>query len=123
MSQPALKNFTREWRLDVVGVAIFIALTVLGYLLEFEPAMRDRDAMRAGLAELANKRKESETLREQLAETLSRATSYDADLKRERAAIGAIENEMREAAKRFEFERAAQLRDKARALRARLIEG
>ena len=34
-----------------------------------------------------------------------------------------LENEMREAAKRFEFERAAQLRDKARALRARLIDG
>ncbi len=34
-----------------------------------------------------------------------------------------LENEMRDAAKRFEFERAAQLRDKARAIRARLIEG
>ena len=56
MSQPALKNFTREWRLDAIGVAIFIALTVLGYLLEFEPALRDREAMRAGLAELADKR-------------------------------------------------------------------
>jgi excinuclease ABC subunit B len=32
-----------------------------------------------------------------------------------------LEDEMREAAKRFEFERAAQLRDKARALRARIV--
>jgi len=32
-----------------------------------------------------------------------------------------LEAEMREAAKKFEFERAAQLRDKARALRAKLI--
>src|SRR5205814_10187057 len=56
MSQPALKHFTREWRLDAIGVAIFIALTVLGYLMEFEPALRDREAMRAGLAELADKR-------------------------------------------------------------------
>jgi excinuclease ABC subunit B len=36
-------------------------------------------------------------------------------------AIEKLENEMREAAKKFEFERAAQLRDKARALRAKLI--
>jgi excinuclease ABC subunit B len=33
-----------------------------------------------------------------------------------------LENEMREAARKFEFEKAAQLRDKARALRAKLIE-
>jgi excinuclease ABC subunit B len=33
-----------------------------------------------------------------------------------------LENEMREAAKKFDFEKAAQLRDKARALRAKLIE-
>jgi Tfp pilus assembly protein PilO len=56
MSQPWLKNFTREWRLHAIGVAIFIALTGLAYVLEFEPALRDRDAMRAGLAELADKR-------------------------------------------------------------------
>jgi len=36
-------------------------------------------------------------------------------------AIEKLESEMREAAKKFEFERAAQLRDKARALRAKLI--
>jgi excinuclease ABC subunit B len=36
-------------------------------------------------------------------------------------AIAKLESEMREAAKKFEFERAAQLRDKARALRAKLI--
>jgi excinuclease ABC subunit B len=35
--------------------------------------------------------------------------------------IEKLEAEMREAAKKFEFERAAQLRDKARALRAKLI--
>jgi excinuclease ABC subunit B len=35
--------------------------------------------------------------------------------------IEKLENEMREAAKKFEFERAAQLRDKARALRAKLL--
>jgi excinuclease ABC subunit B len=35
--------------------------------------------------------------------------------------IERLEAEMREAAKKFEFERAAQLRDKARALRAKLI--
>jgi excinuclease ABC subunit B len=35
--------------------------------------------------------------------------------------ISKLEADMREAAKRFEFERAAQLRDKARALRAKLI--
>ncbi len=35
--------------------------------------------------------------------------------------IAKLETEMREAAKRFEFERAAQLRDKAKALRAKLI--
>jgi excinuclease ABC subunit B len=33
-----------------------------------------------------------------------------------------LENDMREAAKKFEFERAAELRDKARALRAKMIE-
>jgi excinuclease ABC subunit B len=36
-------------------------------------------------------------------------------------AIEKLETEMREAAKKFEFERAAQLRDKARALRAKMI--
>jgi excinuclease ABC subunit B len=36
--------------------------------------------------------------------------------------IAKLENDMRDAAKRFEFERAAQLRDKARALRSRLVE-
>jgi len=35
--------------------------------------------------------------------------------------IQKLETEMREAARRFEFERAAQLRDKARALRAKLV--
>jgi excinuclease ABC subunit B len=35
--------------------------------------------------------------------------------------IARLESEMREAAKRFEFERAATLRDKARALRSRLV--
>jgi excinuclease ABC subunit B len=37
-------------------------------------------------------------------------------------AIKKLEDEMREAARKFEFERAAQLRDKARALRAKLLE-
>ena len=37
-------------------------------------------------------------------------------------AIKKLEDEMREAARKFEFERAAQLRDKARALRAKLVE-
>ena len=37
-------------------------------------------------------------------------------------AIKRLEDEMREAARKFEFERAAQLRDKARALRAKLVE-
>jgi excinuclease ABC subunit B len=36
--------------------------------------------------------------------------------------VAGLESEMREAARKFEFERAAQLRDKARALRAKLIE-
>jgi excinuclease ABC subunit B len=36
--------------------------------------------------------------------------------------IARLETEMREAAKRFEFERAAQLRDKARSLRAKMLE-
>jgi excinuclease ABC subunit B len=36
--------------------------------------------------------------------------------------IDSLENEMREAARRFEFERAAALRDRARALRARGLE-
>jgi excinuclease ABC subunit B len=36
--------------------------------------------------------------------------------------VATLESEMRETAKRFEFERAAQLRDRARALRAKLIE-
>jgi excinuclease ABC subunit B len=35
--------------------------------------------------------------------------------------IKRLEDEMREAARKFEFERAAQLRDKARALRAKLV--
>jgi excinuclease ABC subunit B len=35
--------------------------------------------------------------------------------------VSKLENEMREAARRFEFERAAELRDKARALRARMV--
>jgi excinuclease ABC subunit B len=37
------------------------------------------------------------------------------------ATIRKLEDEMREAARKFEFERAAQLRDKARALRAKLV--
>ncbi|HEX4997149.1 MAG TPA: excinuclease ABC subunit UvrB [Terriglobia bacterium] len=36
-------------------------------------------------------------------------------------AVARLESEMREAARKFEFERAAALRDKARALRARLV--
>jgi len=36
-------------------------------------------------------------------------------------AIKKLEDDMREAARKFEFERAAQLRDKARALRAKLV--
>jgi len=36
--------------------------------------------------------------------------------------IEKLENEMREAAKRFEFERAAELRDRAKALRAKQLE-
>jgi excinuclease ABC subunit B len=36
-------------------------------------------------------------------------------------AIQNLEEQMREAARKFEFERAAQLRDKARALRAKLV--
>ena len=35
--------------------------------------------------------------------------------------IARLENEMREAAKKFEFERAAELRDKARELRAKVL--
>src|SRR5262245_30939512 len=35
--------------------------------------------------------------------------------------IAKLEEEMREAARKFEFERAAQLRDKARGLRAKLV--
>ena len=37
------------------------------------------------------------------------------------AAIAKLEAEMREAAKKFEFERAAELRDKARELRAKVL--
>ena len=36
-------------------------------------------------------------------------------------AIRRLEEEMREAARKFEFEKAAQLRDKARSLRAKLV--
>jgi len=35
--------------------------------------------------------------------------------------IAKLETEMREAAKKFEFERAAELRDKARELRAKVL--
>jgi excinuclease ABC subunit B len=35
--------------------------------------------------------------------------------------IARLETEMREAAKKFEFERAAELRDKARELRAKVL--
>ena len=35
--------------------------------------------------------------------------------------IAKLEAQMREAAKRFEFERAAELRDKARELRAKVL--
>lgn len=56
MSQPALRKFTHQWRLDAIGLAIFIALTVLAYLVEIEPAMREREATRAALNELADKR-------------------------------------------------------------------
>ena len=37
------------------------------------------------------------------------------------AIIAKLETEMREAAKKFEFERAAELRDKARELRAKVL--
>ena len=37
------------------------------------------------------------------------------------AMIAKLETEMREAAKKFEFERAAELRDKARELRAKVL--
>ena len=43
----------------------------------------------------------------------------DAEL---RQAVASLEEKMREAAKQFEFERAAELRDRARALKQRLIE-
>jgi excinuclease ABC subunit B len=36
--------------------------------------------------------------------------------------VARLETEMREAAKRFEFERAAELRDKARELRAKVVQ-
>jgi excinuclease ABC subunit B len=44
-----------------------------------------------------------------------------ADPEKAAEAIQKLEDEMREAARKFEFERAAQLRDKARALRAKLM--
>ena len=56
MSQKLMKRLTNEWRLDSIGLAIFVALTGLAYLLEFEPAMRDREAVRAHSIELADKR-------------------------------------------------------------------
>ncbi len=62
MSDSFLKRATTEWRMDSIGVAVFIALTGLAYLLEFEPAMRDRDALRAGATELADKRETSTRL-------------------------------------------------------------
>ncbi|MBI4471441.1 MAG: excinuclease ABC subunit UvrB [Acidobacteria bacterium] len=48
-------------------------------------------------------------------ETLTEDTEKLAEI------IAKLEADMREAAKRFEFERAAELRDKARALRARMV--
>src|SRR3982751_3418876 len=56
MSDSLMKRVTVEWKLDAIGVAVFVALTGLAYLLEFEPALRDRDALRVGSAELAEKR-------------------------------------------------------------------
>src|SRR3954451_18836198 len=56
MKDPFFKRLLTEWRLDSVGVAIFVSLTALAYFLQFEPAMRDRDAVRAGIAELSDKR-------------------------------------------------------------------
>jgi excinuclease ABC subunit B len=37
--------------------------------------------------------------------------------------LGELEARMREAARKFEFEKAAQIRDKIKALRARSVEG
>jgi excinuclease ABC subunit B len=52
-------------------------------------------------------------------ESLVDEFATDAEL---RQAVASLEEKMREAAKEFEFERAAQLRDRARALKQRLIE-
>lgn len=56
MNHRILSRLTNEWRLDSIGVSIFAALTIVAYLLQFEPAMRDRDAVRLGSATLAEKR-------------------------------------------------------------------
>ena len=56
MSEGIFKRLMNEWRMDSIGVAIFIALTGLAYLLEFDPAMRDHSQLQIGNAELAEKR-------------------------------------------------------------------
>lgn len=56
MSDTFLKRATNEWRMDSIGVAVFVVLTAIAYFIEFEPAMRDRDALSAGSAALAEKR-------------------------------------------------------------------
>jgi Tfp pilus assembly protein PilO len=56
MSQPFFKRLANEWKLDSIGIGIFIALTALAYVLEIAPAMSDREAARVGNAQLAEKR-------------------------------------------------------------------
>jgi Tfp pilus assembly protein PilO len=62
MSDGILKRLMNEWRLDAIGVSVFIALTLLAYVLQFEPVMRDQDALRLGNAELTEKREQSSRL-------------------------------------------------------------
>ena len=56
MSQPLTKRIFGEWRMDSIGLAILLALTGLAYCIEISPAMRDREALRAGSALLTQKR-------------------------------------------------------------------
>jgi len=58
----------------------------------------------------------------QVSDDLPLLRAWTANAEKMAEAIKKLEDEMREAARKFEFERAAQLRDKARALRAKLVE-
>jgi len=85
MNPQFFKKLLSEWRMDSIGVAVFVALTGLAYVLQFEPAMRDREALRLGTETLADKREQigklQSTMHNMNGQIASLQTALDSELK------------------------------------------